>query len=214
MNAFCKLMRLANVGLGADDCKRPVHYVAGDVEEGDAVSLLIEALWALVMVSVPVGLFTLAIAWWAMLNGHLDDVNDSQAIGLSLKNLSKNKDKSGNDERNIVHKKWAKFGGGFYGIVAFFTYIVIEMIEITTLITNFGGLWAFIKGLNLDVIIQIFIEGIMNFVSAMVWPVFWMKRIDTDQTWMWFVAAYAGYLFGLKLVQKLKELRLASGKKS
>jgi nitrogen fixation-related uncharacterized protein len=192
--------------------------VLDGVAEGDFVSLIIEALWALVLVGIPIGLFTLAIAWWAMRNGHLDDVNDSKEIALSLKNMTKAKakakDKSGKDERNIIHKKWAKFGGGFYGIVAFFTYIVIEMIEITTLISNFGGLWAFIKGLNLDVIIQIFIEGIMNFVSAMVWPVFWMKRIDTDQTWMWFVAAYAGYWLGLKLAQKLKELRLASGKKS
>ncbi len=43
----------------------------------------------------------------------------------------------------------------------------------------------------------------MNFVTAIVWPVYWMKRIDTGQVWIWFVMAYAGYWVGLKLAQAL-----------
>jgi len=177
---------------------------------GNLVDLLKEAVWALILVAVPVGLFTLAIAWWAMRNGHLKDATDSKAIGLGLKSMSKKKVKPEDDKRDLIQKKWAKFGGGFYGIVAFFTYIVIEMIEIIDMIMNVGGLWAFIKHLGLDVIIQFFIDAIMNFVSAMVWPLYWMQRIDTNYAWVFFVAAYTGYWFGLKLAHRFMNRSEAS----
>lgn len=177
------------------------------------MDLLKDVLWALMMVTIPVGLFTLAVAWWALRNGHLADVEDSKAIGLGLKAMSKAKVKAKDDKRTLIHKKWSKFGGGFYGIVAFFTYSIIEMLEITTMIMNVGGLWKFIKQLNLDVLIRFFIDAIMNFVSAMVWPLYWIKRIDTNNIWVWFIAAYAGYLLGLKLAHRLNEARSQAEKK-
>ena len=169
------------------------------------MALLKEAIWSLALVGVPISLFTLAIAWWAMRNGHLQDANDSKAIGLGLKAMSKRKVEPENDKRDLIQKKWAKFGGGFYGIVAFFTYVVIELTEIATMIINFGGFWSFIKSLNIGLIINIFIEAFMNFITAMVWPVYWINRIDTQQTWLWFIAAYVGYLFGLKLAGQLNQ---------
>jgi len=180
--------------------------------EGYHVALLKEAIWALALVGVPIGLFTLAIAWWAMRNGHLQDADDSKAIGLALKAMSKKKVEPENDNRDLISKKWTKFGGGFYGIVAFFTYIVIEVTEITTMIANIGGLWAFIKQLNINLIINFFIDALLNFITAMVWPVFWLNRIDGDQPWLWFIAAYAGYLAGLQLAQRLNQR--ASGPES
>jgi hypothetical protein len=119
--------------------------------------------------------------------------------------MSKRKVEPENDKRDLIQKKWAKFGGGFYGIVAFFTYVVIELTEIATMIINFGGFWSFIKSLNIGLIINIFIEAFMNFITAMVWPVYWINRIDTQQTWLWFIAAYVGYLFGLKLAGQLNQ---------
>ena len=169
------------------------------------MALLKEAIWSLALVGVPISLFTLAIAWWAMRNGHLQDANDSKAIGLGLKAMSKRKVEPENDKRDLIQKKWAKFGGGFYGIVAFFTYVVIELTEIASMIINFGGFWSFIKSLNIGLIINIFIEAFMNFITAMVWPVYWINRIDTQQTWLWFIAAYVGYLFGLKLAGQLNQ---------
>jgi hypothetical protein len=41
----------------------------------------------------------------------------------------------------------------------------------------------------------------------MIWPLYWIKRIDTDQTWIWFAIAYIGYLAGLKLAQALFQHR-------
>ena len=73
------------------------------------------------------------------------------------------------------------------------------------MIINFSGFFDFLKQLNLNVIINIFVEAITNFITAMIWPVYWMDRIDTNQTWIWFLIAYAGYWLGLKLAQVLNQ---------
>ena len=177
------------------------------------MGFLIEVFWALLMVGLPIAAFTLAIVWWALQRGHFKETLDTRALGREIKNFSRKnkknkKNKTGNtDTLHPVQKKWAKFGGGFYGIVAFFTYIVVEVREIITMIISFGGFIEFLKQLDFSVIISVFIEAITNFVSAMVWPWYWMQRIDTDQTWIWFVIAYAGYWAGLKAAQLLIQHR-------
>jgi len=174
------------------------------------VEFLIEVFWASLMVGLPLAAFTLAIVWWALKRGFFQEISDTRALGREMKGMSKSLKKSrkeGSDTTHPLQRKWARFGGGFYGIVAFFTYIVVEVIEITTMIRNFGGLLDFFRQLDFSVVIQIFIEAITNFVTAMIWPVYWMERIDTDQTWIWFVVAYGGYWLGLKLAQVLVQRR-------
>jgi len=162
------------------------------------VNFLLEMVRAILLVGIPVGVFTLVIVWWALRQGYFQETADIKALGLEIKAMSK---KTDNTTHNPVQKKWAKFGGGFYGIVAFFTWLVIEVTEITGMIINFGGFFGFLKALDIGVIIDIFIEAISNFISAMIWPFYWMDRIDTGQTWLWFVVAYAGYWAGLKIAQ-------------
>ncbi len=174
------------------------------------MGFLIEVFWALLMVGIPIGVFTLAIVWWALQRGHFQETLDIKALEREIKAMSKNNKKNKKEDKPDLHpvqKKWAKFGGGFYGIVAFFTYLVVEVTEIITMIMNFGGFFGFLKQLDLDVIINMFVEALTNFISAMVWPLYWMRRIDTDQTWVWFVMAYAGYWLGLKLAQVLIQRR-------
>jgi len=184
------------------------------------VEFLTEIFWALLMVGVPVGIFTLALVWWVLQRGHLKGSLDSAALKQEIiamsqskkknKNKNKNKEEGSKEETKELHplqKKWAKFGGGFYGIVALFTYIVVEVTEIFTMISKFGGLIDFIKQLSLNVIIDMAVEALMNFVTAISWPVYWMSRIDTGQVWIWFLMAYAGYWAGLKVAQVLVERR-------
>jgi hypothetical protein len=170
--------------------------------EGQAVGFVIEVFWAIVMVGVPIAAFTLAIIWWALQHGHLQETLDTGALRGEIKAMSKkNKAKKGRSDLHPIQKKWAKFGGGFYGIVAFFTYIVVEVYEIITVISGFGGFIDFLRALDIGVIIGMLVDALMNFITAMVWPFYWMQRIETDQTWVWFVVAYAGYWLGLRLAQ-------------
>jgi len=179
------------------------------------VEFLIEFAWAALLVGVPIGIFTLALVWWALQGGHLRESGNTsalrremQAVSLSAKK-KKNKNDVEQEEKNLhpLQKKWAKFGGGFYGIVAFFTYIVVETLEVINAITHLGGFIEFIRQLNPDVIIQFFVGALLNFLTAIAWPVYWLNRIETDQVWLWFVVAYAGYFAGLKLAQLLIQRR-------
>jgi hypothetical protein len=170
------------------------------------MGFLIEVFWAIFMVGLPVAVFTTAIVWWSLQQGHFGESLDTKALGREIKAMSKKSKKKGEEAKTKLHpvqKKWAKFGGGFYGIVGLFTYIVIEFFEIISMIRNVGGFFQFLKNFDIDVIIEIFISALTNFIAALVWPFYWMQRIDTDQTWIWFVIAYAGYWLGLKLAQTL-----------
>ena len=199
------------MGIRAEDCKLDVHLNKAElISRIVVVGLLVEVFWAFLMAGVPIGVFTLAIVSWALQKGYLQETLDIKALGREIKAMSKNRKKDKKEPEIQLHpvqKKWAKFGGGFYGIVAFFTYIVVEVDEIITMIANFGGFIAFLKHLGLDVMINMLVDALSNFVAAMVWPLYWMNRIDTDQIWAWFVMAYAGYWVGLKLAQALTQRR-------
>jgi hypothetical protein len=178
--------------------------------QGSGMGFLIEVIWALVLVGVPIALFTLAMVFWALQRGYFKETLDSKALGREIKALSRKNKKNKSEvpgKQHLVQKEWARFGGGFYGIVAFFTYLVIEVTEIATVIMNFGGFIDFLKNLNFNLVISMIIEGLINFITAMIWPLYWIKRIDTDQTWIWFAIAYIGYLAGLKLAQALIQHR-------
>ena len=183
------------------------------------MGFLIDVFWAISMVGVPVAAFTLAIVWWSLENGHFSELLDTKALEREIKSMSgKNKDKSKEENKKAkqnlhpVQKKWSKFGGGFYGIVGFFTYLVIEFLEIVEMIRNLGGFFQFIKQFGIGVIIEILVSALTNFISALVWPVYWLRRIDTNQPWVWFVVAYAGYWAGLKLAQALVKRKVRAEK--
>ena len=178
------------------------------------MGFLIEVFWALLMAALPIGIFTLALVGWALQNGHFKESTDTGALQREIKAMSRSKKKKNKDGKKAestplhpLQKKWAKFGGGFYGIVAFFTYIVVEVLEVFSMIMNFGGFIEFIKQLDLNVIIHMFVQALMNFITAIAWPAYWMKHIETHDVWIWFVMAYAGYWAGLKLAQTLIKRR-------
>ena len=185
------------------------------------MGFLIELFWAVFMVGLPIAAFTFAIVWWSLEQGHFSESLDTKALEREIKAMSGKSRKDKKDRKNgienkgeedsklhPVQQKWAKFGGGFYGIVGFFTYIVIEFFEIISMIRNFGGIIEFLKQFGIDVIVEILVSALTNFISAIVWPLYWLRRIDTDQTWVWFVIAYAGYWAGLKLAQAQKQKKL------
>ena len=179
------------------------------------MGFLAEILWAALLVGAPVAAFTLALVRWALQRGHLKESTDTGALRRELKAMSgsarKKKKKTDVEQPEKLHplqKKWAKFGGGFYGVVAFFTYIVIEVREVIDTITHLGGFIDFLANLGLNLIIQMLVQAVLNFVNAMIWPAYWMQRIETHQVWVWFGMAYAGYWCGLKLAQMLVRRRL------
>jgi len=125
-----------------------------------------------------------------------------KSITKSVKKAKKSKEKDRPDI-HPVHRKWMKFGGGFYGIVAMYTYVLVEWQELVSFISSFGGLGAFIRNLGIDVIIRILIEGLMNFVTAIAWPFYWIGELGSSHMWVWLGTTYAAYWLGMKSAQRL-----------
>jgi hypothetical protein len=100
-----------------------------------------------------------------------------------------------------VLEKWFSFGGGFYGLVALYTWLVIEWNEVWNFLTDLPGIvFSFDLGSLISLVISFFIESLMNFITAIAWPMYWMSVAGNP--WIWIAVAYGGYWLGIKAAQQ------------
>lgn len=161
--------------------------------------MIFEFLEALLKAGLPTAVVTFAMVYWALLNGYLTESENHDALKKELDSMRKNKSKESSG--GFLHQKWLKFGGGFYGVVALMTYAVVESIEIGDFWANFEGIRHFINTVSINLVIDFFINSLMNFVTAISWPAYWLREIESQHVWVWFVAAYLGYLTGSRIAQ-------------
>ena len=183
------------------------------------------ALWSM---ALPVGAFSFALVWWAINRGYLAGNGGVSGLGKEMKALSderkrarklRGKIRKGKapdqpvEQRKFdpVQEKWMKFGGGFYGIVAFYTYVLIEWREVVDFVANFGGFLEMIKQVSIGAVIGLIVKSIVNFVAAIAWPFYWISRADQAYLWVWFVAAYGGYWLGLRLALTARQQGWGNG---
>ena len=116
------------------------------------------------------------------------------------KNKVKELKKSLQDEswswQNMLISKWVAFGGGFYGVMAVLTYAVVECQEIYAFFTSEQSFLATLYAVGFGDVFDLFLNSIFNFITAIIWPVFWMKRIEVFPVWIWFLVVYSGFLVG------------------
>ncbi len=175
-----------------------------------------ETLHALFKMGLPVGAFAFGLAWWAISRGYVNGEGGVSGIGKEFKALSDKRKKNRKERKQIkkgkapereisdqkfdpVQEKWMKFGGGFYGVVAFYTYVLIEWNEIVDFIAGFGGFLEMLKRVSVGAVIELIVNSIMNFVAAIAWPFYWIANSSNEYFWVWFIVAYAGYWVGIKL---------------
>ncbi len=91
------------------------------------------------------------------------------------------------------------FGGGFYGTMAFFTYVIIETKEVIDFITDLNKIAYFFSHLGFELLVQFLINSVMNFISAIIWFVYWATEISHDPL-IWLVMAYLGFYLGSRYV--------------
>lgn len=98
--------------------------------------------------------------------------------------------------QKVVMSKWVAFGGGFYGVMAVLTYVVVELREVVDFLTSENSIMATLSAMGISDIVSFFVNSIINFVTAIVWPVYWMNRVEGYSIWVWFVVVYCGYVVG------------------
>ena len=168
--------------------------------------MILELFEAILKAALPVGAFSLGMIYWGLHLGHIDRPDQVSDFHKELKRMSKERKKDkGKKKYNPVHKKWFVFGGGFYGIVALMTYALVEWYELVDFLGGLNGFGDLISRLNINLFIGIFVEGLMNFIVAVTWPVYWISEIETNRLWLWCVAAYGGYYAGSALAHYLTD---------
>ena len=157
---------------------------------------------AVLFVGLPVGVFSYVMMYYAYKNGYLttdiaiEDAfkkQNQEYVSLSRKNKK---------ELRYFHSKWISFGGGFYGLVALLTFIIIELLQFTNFWLGVTG-WHDVVGLfTLDSLINMFVDAIKNMVAAALWFTYWPDVFDTPNFIAWILVAYAGYRLGANYAKK------------
>ena len=165
-------------------------------------------------VGFPMMALSFAVIWWALHRGRVrgESVGELQkslqALGARRKGKKAKKDKDGletepaqePEKLDPVLDKWFAFGGGFYGLVALYTWLLIEWDEAWGFITGLGALvLSFDPGTLISLVVNFFIESLMNFVAAIAWPAYWIGAAGNP--WVWVIVAYGGYWLGIQAAQ-------------
>lgn len=166
--------------------------------------MISEIFIALIKVGLPVGLTSYGLVWWALKKNYISEVASVKSFELAVK--KRKKDKSLKKDGDPFHRKWLAFGGGFYGVVGLLTYAVVEIAEIRDFIFQIGGFIEMIKNFSFNMVINLLVGAIMNFVAAIAWPAYWMSEIQSERIWIWFLVAYGGYWAGTRLALRKMEL--------
>ncbi|MBL4659611.1 MAG: hypothetical protein JKY19_04590 [Alcanivoracaceae bacterium] len=150
--------------------------------------MLLDIIKAILIAGVPIAVISYYLVIFTSRKVTLKSKNASQ-LKKELKNINLDENKQAHVVHNILHKKYLKFGGGFYGILAFITYIHVELYQVIDFINNFSSVQNFIQSIGFWMLINFFIEAIMNFITALMWPIYWYKFLPIGSFWVWVIVA-------------------------
>ena len=159
--------------------------------------MIIDLLKAIAFAGLPVAFFSYYFVTLTSKNVKLKS-NNAKELQQELKNVKLNKDN--NFVRQALQKKFLKFGGGFYGIMAFITYLHIEAYQVYDFVRKFDGWQNFIDSIGFSMFINFFIEAIMNLVTAFVWFFYWFKYLPIGSFWLWLIVVIFAHTITVKFV--------------
>ena len=190
-----------------------------------------EIIRAILFGSVPVAAFTFLVLQWSIVSGRLSRFDDNKGLEQQFKDRKKVKaeakaerkrrEKAGEEAEpkpakkpffhkgagsDLLHNKVMFFGGGFYGTMALFAYFVIEVGEIFEFLGVVFTPGEWFDNLGFDLIIGFVINSFTNIGLAFAWFVTLPKYVSMGNGWIWLLAAYAGYMVGVKLVSQQGDL--------
>ncbi|WP_262694051.1 hypothetical protein [Kordiimonas aquimaris] len=181
------------------------------------------------MGALPVACFTFLTLQWSIVSGKLakftdakdlqaqykkikDEAKEAKTKAKEQKKLNEAEEESGPKEKepffrqqkggDLLHGKLMFFGGGFYGTMALFTYLIVEVDEVLSFLGKIIDFTNWHFSFSFQFVIDLFINSIMNIVAAFVWFHTLQDYADMGNGWIWLVAAYAGYLGGVRFTRE------------
>ena len=161
--------------------------------------MLSDFLHAAIELGLPVTALSWLLFYRLYSRGELARNADHKSIDASLKAMRKTEKESKQASDSLVHAKWMKFGGGFYGVTAAWTLIYIEASGIVGVVLHPSVvLDMFDKGIG-HFIAQKISGQVTTLVDAATWFAWWPQKGHGPMAW--FVVAYVAYLAGLNLAR-------------
>jgi hypothetical protein len=167
-----------------------------------------EIIRALLMGAIPVAIITFVLVFWAGHKGYIIK-KDSDSLDDEIENTLDDilQDNPANKKKHIVLDKWMTFGGGYYGVMAFITYIHVELLDLWQAFANFESFQQLLDALSFGFLLGLFMEAIKNLITAFTWFLYWDEIITINNGWFWLVLTYIGYSIGEKLAEhRLQQL--------
>ena len=155
---------------------------------------------ALFLFTIPVSFLTYMLLGLMMKRGHLGAFVGQSDLGKQLKASRKEHKKA--LKKNLFLGKWVQFGGGFYGLAAFYTYVWIEIGEAIQLIIKFSdpANWTF--DITISLLIGFIINAVTNLITAFLWIFYWPPSRSFVDIAIWVALAYLGYIAGSYYAQR------------
>ena len=168
---------------------------------------LTDVMAAVIKLGVPVAILSWYLIDRLYQSGHIESGSDfktvKESVGLAKKDW-KDTDKSAG---NFFEQRWMKFGGGFYGLTALTTLILIEVKDGFAFVTNFPGIAALFAGGVFGFLVDFIVNQIQNIIMAAIWFTYWND--DNASMFTYIAVAYVGYFAGVTLAgdERLQKLR-------
>ena len=127
-------------------------------------------------------------------SGELERSLDRREINQQVKNIRAQHKKDKTQHEHFLANRWMRFGGGFYGLTALYTFGIIELTDMIQFLWTFPGFAELFKDGFLALLLSALGNQIQNFVSAMIWFSYWG---DGDVVITCVIIAYLGYYTGM-----------------
>jgi len=131
-------------------------------------------------------------------SGDMDREADRKAIKNHIKSLKATYKSNKKHKINIVQDKWMRFGGGFYGLAALWTFLVIEITDAYNFTFHNPGTDVLFGDGMVSLIFEALSNQLENFISAFVWFGYW----EVDSIVVLMLTAYAGYWLGIEVARR------------
>lgn len=158
----------------------------------------LDLLSAIIKLGLPVA----GLSWFLFSqlysSGSVDRKADRKTIKSHIKLLHKEAKANKKQKVNLVYDNWMWFGSGFYGLVALWTFVIVELQDIYNFVFHNPGIEALFSEGLIGLIVNMVINQFQNIVTAFVWFSFW----DADSIPLWVLVAYAGYWVGVEMARR------------
>jgi hypothetical protein len=157
--------------------------------------LVLEIFEAVLKLGLPV----FVVSWWVIRRryqkGDITPGANHRTVKSNLKKFRKKWRKDEKSEYNLLENKWMRFGGGFYGITALITFMVIELGELAGLFANIADIGNLFSNGVIEFAVSVLVNQILNFITAVIWFTYWA---DGDRSiFIWVGIPYISYLLAI-----------------